>query len=65
MRQTPKAAEATRRRFIAKQRDRTWWVYDKDRGSWPRRIPGAGLVRTSFRTEAEAQAEADRVEEAV
>lgn len=55
-----------KRRFIAKQRmdaHRTWGVYDTERAAWPIMMrPPVGPVQQQLKTEAEAQAEADRVE---
>jgi hypothetical protein len=59
---TKKLAQG-QRRFVAKKRDQTWWVYDKARGSWPWNIPGAGQVKSNFRSEAECEAEALRCEQ--
>ena len=54
---------SAKRRFIAKQRDKTWWVYDTVAGSWPRARPGVGVVKTDFRTEADCLKEAERLEQ--
>lgn len=49
-------------RFIAKQRDRTWCVYDTLRGSWPVQLAGVGVVRSNFSSEEECLVEAARLE---
>lgn len=55
-----------KRRFIAKQRldaKRTWGVYDTERAAWPATMrPPVGPVQQLHKTEADAQAEADRLE---
>lgn len=48
-------------RFVAKQINKSWGVYDIQRGSWPVQTPELGLVKQDLKTEAEAQAEADRL----
>lgn len=50
------------RRFIPKKVDRLFRVYDRANGSFPYRTPELGQV-TQDVTEAEAQAEADRLNE--
>lgn len=57
------STSSAKRRFIAKQRDKTWWVYDTALGAWPRARPGVGKVKTDFRTEEECLKEAERLEQ--
>lgn len=56
-------------RFIAKlkrfPRSVRWGVYDQHRASWPVRTPETGRVKQDLRSEEEAQAEADRLNERV
>lgn len=56
----PAKPQPVKRRFIAKQRGKSWWVYDTERGSWPVQIPGAGSVSMAFTTEETCLVEADR-----
>lgn len=52
-------------RFVAKRRGEgkgaTWGVYDRQRACWPVMGGSIGVVKQGFATEAEAQAEADRI----
>lgn len=52
-------------RYVAKaiQRPRSvrWGVYDRQEASWPVQRPDLGKVKQEMRTEAEAQTEADRL----
>ena len=55
-------------RFIAKPLGRRWAVYDIERGSYPRSLPGAGLIggeTGDYATEEEADHEAARVAELI
>ena len=50
-------------RYVPKPRGNgTWGVYDREQASWPVLRPGVGRVRQVFTTEADAQAEADRLD---
>jgi hypothetical protein len=56
------------RRYVAKQftqgRHKLWGVYDQVSYSWPVINRELGQVKQNMKSEAEAQAEADRCEEA-
>lgn len=51
----------TRIRFVPKQVDKAWRVYDTFDGSYPYQKPGLGRVAQDQATEALAQTEADRL----
>lgn len=47
--------------IIAKLKGKKWCVYDTDRASYPRQVPGFGVVEEDFATESLAQPEVDRL----
>lgn len=51
------------RRYVAKPQGRGWIVYDRQRASQPIHVPGFGQILGTFLTEAEADAEAQRLED--
>ena len=53
----------TRIRFVPREVDKAWRVYDTFDGSYPYQKPGLGLVAQDQATEALAQTEADRCNE--
>lgn len=53
----------TRIRFVPKQDGKLWRVYDVFEASYPYQKPGMGKVLQDVKTQAEAQAEADRLNE--
>lgn len=56
----------TERRYVVRPqktgRNTTYGIYDRQTASWPVSRADFGMVRQAMATEAEAQAEADRLE---
>jgi hypothetical protein len=61
----PKPLRAGEIRFVPRPRtlgrNTTWNVYDRSKGSYPVHVPGFGKVEEGFRSEQDAQREADRL----
>lgn len=56
-----KRTNDTRIRYVAKKIDKGWGVYDTQFASWPMERAEFGRVKQDHKTEADAQAEADRL----